>query len=112
MLNKDYYIVLSMIETAEKIIKYSGSYLNAEDFYNNDRDFDATMMNFVVLGEQVGKLTEDYKDKNEQINWQKINGLRNIIAHQYFGINVDTVWQIIHQDIPNLKQQLEELIKN
>lgn len=111
MLNKDYYILLSILDTVHKILKFSAEYNNAEDFYDNDRDFDATMMNFIVLGETVDKLSEDLKLRNDHINWSKIYGLRNIIAHQYFGINVDLVWQIIQNDIPKLKSQLETLIE-
>ena len=110
MLNKDYYIFLSMLETIEKIIRYTGSYHSAEELYENDRDFDAAMMNFIVIGEQVGKLTDEVKVKNEQINWDKIYSLRNILAHHYFGINVDIVWQIISIDLPILKDDLNKLV--
>jgi len=110
MLNKDYYILLSMLETIEKIIRYTSNYSTAEELYQNDRDFDAAMMNFVVIGEEVGKLTHDLKTKNTQINWEKIYSLRNIIAHHYFGINVDIVWQIISVDLPRLKEDLNKLV--
>ncbi len=86
-------------------------YKDADNFFENDRDFDATMMNFIVLGEEVGKLSDDYKLKNTQINWAKIHGLRNIIAHHYFGINVDLVWQIIQNDLPNFREQISQLVK-
>jgi len=111
MLNKDYYILLSVSDTLEKIIRYSAEYKNAEDFYENDRDFDAAMMNFIVLGESVGKLSENFKLKTDHINWSKIYGLRNIIAHHYFGINVDLVWQIIQNDLPVFKGQVSQLMK-
>ena len=110
MLNKDYYILLSMLETIEKIIRYTSDYRTAKELYQNDRDFDAAMMNFIVIGEEVGKLTDEIKSKNEQINWQKIYSLRNIIAHHYFGINVDIVWQIISIDLPKLKEDLNILL--
>lgn len=110
MLNRDYYILLSMLETIEKIIRYTSDYHSAEELYQNDRDFDAAMMNFIVIGEEVGKLTDEIKSKNEQINWQKIYSLRNIIAHHYFGINVDIVWQIISIDLPKLKDDLNILL--
>ena len=110
MLNKDYYILLSIQGTLEKIIKYSSAYSKAEDFYENDRDFDATMMNFIVLGEEVGKLSDEFKQRNEQVNWEKIYGLRNIIAHHYFGINVDLVWQIVENDVPKLNEQIKSMV--
>ncbi len=110
MLNKDYYLLLSMLETIEKIIRYTSMYHSADELYQNERDFDASMMNFIVIGEEVGKLTDEIKLKNEQINWQKIYSLRNIIAHHYFGINVDIVWQIISIDLPKLKDDLNILL--
>ena len=110
MHNKDYYILLSMLETVDKIHRYTSNYHSADELYQNDRDFDATMMNFIVIGEQVGKLTEELKSQNEQIDWHKINSLRNIIAHHYFGINVDIVWQIIRIDLPKLKEDLSSLL--
>ncbi len=112
MHNKDYYILLSMHETIAKIFRYSQNYQSPDELFQNDRDFDAIMMNFIVLGENVGKLSEDFKNKNQQINWQKIYGLRNIIAHHYFGINVDIIWQIIHDELPALNDDLKKIIKN
>lgn len=109
MLNKDYYIILSIIDTLNKITRYTKKYSTAEEFYNIEKDFDATMMNIIVLGEEVGKLSDDFKNSNTQINWTKIYGLRNIVAHHYFGINVDTVWQIIKNDIPKLKIELNKI---
>ncbi len=111
MPDKDYYIMLSMIETIDKIIRYTRDYKSVEEFYQNDRDFDAAMMNFIVIGEEAGKLSDQLKEKSQKINWQKIYGLRNVIAHHYFGINADIVWQIICDDLPKLKYELKQLIK-
>jgi uncharacterized protein with HEPN domain len=68
MHNKDYYILLSMLETIEKIIRYTRGYHSAEELYQNDRDFDAAMMNFIIIGEEAGKITDDLKAKNVQID--------------------------------------------
>lgn len=54
MHNKNHYILLSMLGTIDKILRYTNTYQTAEDLYENDRDYDAVMMNFVVLGEEVG----------------------------------------------------------
>jgi uncharacterized protein with HEPN domain len=110
MLNKDYYLLLSIFETIEKILLFSKDYNSAEDFYKSQRDFDAVMMNFIVLGESVGKLSDHFTNSNQQIEWQKIYGFRNIVAHHYFGINVDTVWQIIQENLPELKENIHQII--
>jgi uncharacterized protein with HEPN domain len=110
MLNKDFYLLLSLAETIGKIILFSSPYNTAEEFYENVRDFDAVMMNFIVIGETVGKLSDDLKEENPAIDWNKIYGLRNILAHHYFGINADLIWQIIQNDIPKLSEELSKLI--
>lgn len=110
MHNKDFFLLLSMTETVEKIIRFSSPYKTAEEFYENVRDFDAVIMNFIVIGEAVNKLTDDLKQENTAIDWNKIYGLRNILAHHYFGINADLIWQIIQNDIPILSAELSKLI--
>jgi len=110
MLDKDHYLLLSISEVIEKILKFTKDYKSAEEIYQNDRDFDATMMNFIVIGESVGKLSDNFKKSYPEVDWNKINGLRNIIAHQYFGINVDIVWQVIKNDIPQLKNAVESIL--
>jgi uncharacterized protein with HEPN domain len=111
MHSKDFYVLQSIHETIEKIFRYTKNYKNAEELYENDRDFDAAMMNFIVIGEETGKLSEKLKSENKHINWKKIYGLRNIIAHHYFGINADLVWQIIRDDLPLFRKQLIDIIE-
>lgn len=72
MHSKDYYILLSLIETIDKILTYTSDYATAEELYENNRDFDAAMLNFIVISENVGKLSDELKSDNEQIDWQKI----------------------------------------
>jgi uncharacterized protein with HEPN domain len=55
-----------------------------------------------------GKLSDEFKSKNSKIDWFKINGFRNMIAHDYFGIDNKVVWQIIKTKIPQLKDYLDK----
>lgn len=66
-------------------------------------------VNFVVIGEMVEKLSEKFKREHNNIEWIKIKGFRNIVAHDYFGIDAEEVWQIIKNKIPSLKIELEKL---
>lgn len=92
------------------VIAPSILHTTVEELYLNDRDFDATMMNFIVMGEVVGKLSDDLKAETSSIDWPKIYSFRNILAHHYFGINVDIVWQIICNDLPKLKDDIDLLL--
>ena len=65
------------------------------------------MMNFVVIGEMVAKLSDEFKNSYSGVEWQKIKGFRNIVAHNYFGIDAEEVWQIIKNKIPILKSDIK-----
>lgn len=65
-------------------------------------------MNFVIISESVLSLDLEFIETNNQIEWHKIRGLRNLIAHEYFGIDVEEIWDIIQNKIPFLKQFITE----
>jgi uncharacterized protein with HEPN domain len=110
MLTKDQHCLESIIEAIDRIIEYTSDIKSADDFNNDYRNFDATMMNFVVIGEMVDKISDELKGKHPEIEWIKIKGFRNIVAHDYFGIDAEEVWQIIKNKIPALKSDLTLLL--
>jgi len=110
MVIKDQHCLESIIEAIDRIIEYTSSYDSADAFNNDYRNFDATMMNFVVIGEMVDKISNEFKINHSKINWIKIKGFRNIVAHDYFGIDAEEVWQIIKIKIPELRVDLQKLI--
>ena len=61
MLTKDHHCLESIIEAVDRIIEYTSGFDSADDFNNDYRNFDATMMNFVVIGEMVDKISDDFK---------------------------------------------------
>ena len=108
---KDYYCLLNMLDSIEKIKQYCLLHKSADDFYNDIKSFDASMMNFIVIGEMVDKISDDLKNvTNSEIDWFKIKGFRNILAHNYFGIDAEEVWQIIQNNLPELEIQLKKII--
>jgi uncharacterized protein with HEPN domain len=109
MLTKDQHCIDSIIEAIDRIIEYTTDIKSADDFNNDYRNFDATMMNFVVIGEMVDKISDELKSNHPEIEWIKIKGFRNIVAHDYFGIDAEEVWQIIRNKIPDLKSALRLL---
>jgi len=110
MSDKDRLNLLSILDSTNKILEYSDGYTNADEFYENQRDFDAAMMNFIIIGEMVARLSAELIDANKQTDWFKIRGFRNIVAHNYFGIDAEEVWQIIQSDIPKLQKELQKIL--
>jgi len=110
MLTKDQHCLESILEAIDRIIEYTSGINTADDFDKDYRNFDATMMNFVVIGEFIDKISNEFKKKHPEIEWIKIKGFRNIVAHDYFGIDAEEVWQIIKTKIPTLKSDIKLLL--
>jgi uncharacterized protein with HEPN domain len=102
----------ALIESIEKIAVYSQDFDNADEFYHDQKSFDASMMQFVVIGEIISRMDENFKISHPQIPWQKIKDFRNIIAHDYFGIDADEIWDIINNKLLPLKSDLKTLLSN
>lgn len=110
MQTKDQHCLESIIEATDKILEYTSGFNQADEFDNDHIIFDATMMNFVVIGEMVNKLSDDFKIAHPELEWNKIKGFRNIVAHDYFGIDAEEVWQIVKNKIPDLKIDIKNLL--
>jgi uncharacterized protein with HEPN domain len=110
MLTKDQHCLEAIIEATDRIIEYTSEFKTADDFNNDHRNFDAAMMNFVVIGEMADKLSDDLKESNPNIEWIKIKGFRNLVTHDYFGIDAEEVWQIIKSKIPKLRSDITKLL--
>ena len=83
--------IAALLEAIGKIEVYSHDAADAGQFYHDQKSFDAAMMQFVVMGEAISRLSDSYKDAHSDIPWQKIKDFRNIIAHDYFGIDADEI---------------------
>ena len=77
---------------------------------SDSKSFDATMMQFVVIGETISRLDENFKNSQNQIPWQKIKDFRNIIAHDYFGIDPEEIWDIVNEKLLPLKKEIKKII--
>jgi len=112
MSEKDRLNIISMLDAIDKVLEYSADYQNADEFNEHQRDFDAAMMNFIIIGEMVGRFSERFIKEHPHIEWFKIRGFRNIVAHNYFGIDAEEVWQIIQNKLPQLKLDLQNILDN
>jgi uncharacterized protein with HEPN domain len=81
------------------------------DGFNKDRMRAAAVIReFEIIGEAVGKLSEDLKAEYPDVPWRDIKDFRNILAHEYFGIDLEIVWNTIHQDLPMLLEASQKLL--
>ena len=109
MKSKEYMSLKKMIEYIDKALKYTKD-LKFEDFSNNEEKVDATVFAISQIGELVKNINVETMKKYNNIEWIIIKNLRNKIVHDYEGINLNLIWDIIENDIEQLKANLEKII--
>ena len=101
-------LIEDIVECANKIIDFTSSQ-TFDEFVNDQRTVDAVIRNFEVIGEAANRLPDEFKEKNEIIDWHKIRGFRNRIIHDYMGIDYVLVWEIRNDFLPILIAELEKI---
>jgi len=101
-------LVSDIIESAEKIFRYISD-LDFNTFSNDDKTIDAVVRNFEIIGEAANRLSEEFKDSNPSIDWHRIRGFRNRIVHDYVGVDLNIIWTIIKEYLPDLMHHLKQL---
>jgi len=92
-------------------IRQIESYIAGQDhdsFLHDRKTIDAVVRNLEVLGEASRQLPQEFITQQPHVPWRLLAGLRNRIVHDYFGLDLEIIWQIISQDLPPLKTQLEK----
>ncbi len=86
--------------------------LSFDDFTSNFMVIEACLYNIQIIGEAVAHLSDDVKENNPQIPWALIKGMRNRLIHEYFGTDLPVVWNVIKNDLPSFKIELEQIHNN
>ena len=94
----------------EKILRYTEG-MNFENFVADDRTFDAVIRNLQVIGEAVKNIPDDVRELNPEIEWRKIAGLRDILAHAYFQIEDEIIWDVVQNKVPSLLGVVSQLLE-
>ena len=97
-----------MILFAEKAVAYTNG-LDHERFAAGGLNYDATLRNLELIGEAATHVPDAVRESNPQIPWRLMIATRNRLIHGYLGIDNDTLWSIVHDDIPAVLPQLRAL---
>jgi uncharacterized protein with HEPN domain len=99
-----------IIESGTKILNFT-AHLNFEEFCSNTMVFDAVLYNLGIIGEAAKNVPPDIRFRYPEIEWRKIAGLRDVIAHEYFGLEVETLWDIVRNKITPLLEQTKHILE-
>lgn len=81
-----------------------------ETFMNSHLYQDAVLRNLHTLTESTQRISENLKRKHPDIEWKNIAAFRNVLVHDYLGIDIDRIWQTVSQDVPKLKKSINEIL--
>lgn len=84
--------------------------LNLETFAQNRQALRAVLYSLAIIGEAVASMINDLESVDSTMPWQEIRGMRNAVIHEYFRIDVETIWQTIQLDLPLLKAALQRIL--
>lgn len=101
-------IISKMIEYVDKISLYVSG-MKYDEFSQNSLVVEACVFDLSQMGELANKLDSSFVEQYKDIQWKQIYGLRNRIVHDYEGVNLKLVWEIICDDIPELREKLINL---
>ncbi len=107
---REYVLYLEdMLESMRKIEEYLGG-LDFRSFKMSYMAVDAIIRNFEIIGEASKSIPTHIKNNYPEIPWKKMYGLRNLIAHEYFGIDYEMIWEIAKKNLPQNRLDIELII--
>ncbi|HAM36398.1 MAG TPA: DUF86 domain-containing protein [Elusimicrobia bacterium] len=108
---RDYKVYLEdMLEAIEHIRLYTSGF-SLKRFVADRKTLDAVVRNLEVIGEAAKNVPPDVRRQHPKVEWRKMAGLRDILIHEYFGIDVEIVWDIIRHKIPPLRKQIRAILR-
>jgi uncharacterized protein with HEPN domain len=103
---RDYILFLEDIVAAlDKIEKYSGT-LTYEQFSGNAMVIDAVIRNFEIIGEATKSIPKEVQEKYHAVEWKEAAGFRDVLIHDYFGIDIEALWDTIKNNLPAFSKHI------
>ena len=99
-----------ILKSIEKIEEYVRG-MSGEEFFRFSQVQDAVMRRLEIIGEAAKKVPEGFRSKYPEIPWKLIAGMRDVLIHGYFDVNLERVWVIVEKDLPDLKRKISRILK-
>jgi len=98
-----------IVEACRKVASYTEG-LTLNDFRGDTKTLDAVVRNLEVIGEAAKKVPGDVRSQIPGVDWQRMGGLRDILIHEYFAVDVEIVWDVVQSKTEDLRRRVEEFL--
>jgi uncharacterized protein with HEPN domain len=103
------FYIQDILTSIDNIQSYVGQ-LSYQELINERMRLDAIIRNFEIIGEAASRIPHEIRGNNPSIEWRKISDFRNVLAHEYFGIDYEIMWEIIDKKLPDLKRSIQLIL--
>ncbi len=107
-MKKDKLYLVSILESIEKIEHYTNE--GREAFRDSSMIQDAVIRNFEIMGEAAKKVSENIKQSYTEIPWKRVCGFRDVLIHDYLGVDITQVWNIVQNHLPSFKSSIKQIL--
>ena len=104
-------LLLDILEASQRALSYTNN-KEYSDFLQDTQLQDAVIRNIEIIGEAAKKVSDDYQATYPEIPWKSISAMRNRLIHNYFGVNLDIVWEVVQSDLRPLMERVQIILKN
>jgi len=104
----DSVFVMHILDSINAIGEFSKN-ISRRDLESNRLKQSAIVREIEIIGEASKNISEEFKKRHKEIPWREISGTRDKIIHHYFGLNLDMIWEIVTEDLPDLKNKLNKI---
>ena len=100
-----------ILQAIRDIEQYTANAKDFDEFSSSAMRVHAILYNLEIIGEAVKNIPAAVKKKYSYVEWRKMAGLRDIVAHEYFGVSLEIIWGVIQNNLPLVKEQIEGILR-